>query len=214
MKAALSPILIAGAAGLCLGPTHSTFVQGFAEKTVDQHHARPEEFKQAEAFKLWFDLPSGKSLVHAHEDNSQGQASGGMLTDYNKGLTWRWDFDQRQGVQNCELKKVTYPQETYCFGKANFTDHADSGTIGEHYKIDHYIGHLTDHEKHINEQVDVLVEAGSDAKNVLPIEQESRITAQGEQHEEVHAYQRKSFYDFSTARIPATTFTVPKECPN
>ena len=207
---------------MCLGPTHDTFVQGFRESEVPAHAFQPpQEYRESDNFHVWNDKSQEKSLVYMHEEGSAGHQHsvhiGGALTDYKRGVQWRWDFDPRtKSVYNCALVKLdpSRTQQTYCFGhgQANFTK-TGSGTIGGHFKIDSFSAELSDARRHIREEIDLIVEAGTSGDDVIPVEEEEHYAMEAPGQRYIHGYARKTYFDFSTAAIPARTFEVPKECP-
>jgi hypothetical protein len=195
---------------LCLGPTYSAFVQGFRLANTIEHH-RPEEYNQADVFQIWTDASQEKSLIHLHDDSStHGFAAHGFLSDYKDKVSYRWDFNmQDRKVENCTKSEIKYPQEAYCFRNTTFTQHKDFTKVGEHFDVDGYTGRVQ--HRDVDEFVEILVEGGSDPKNVLPVQEETRVKG-GDRRETISGYSTRTYYDFSTAAIPEDTFRVPLEC--
>jgi hypothetical protein len=184
---------------------HSTFVQGFSEKDVESHW-RPEEYKQGGVFQIWSDAPAGLTLVHMHTDDHDhhGNAAHGRLTDYNKKLTWSWDYEgDHQGdrkIVNCQLAKTDRPFHEYCFGNSMQFNLTSSGTIGESQKIDNYVGFFKDPARKFEEMIGVTMEAG---KTDTPIETENRMRGVDRDGEEIKGYSRETFWcePFETLRV-------------
>jgi hypothetical protein len=200
---------------MCLGPVYSTFVSSYTQTEVPSHGWRPPtEYTQADTFRIWVDDKAGFSKVYVHNNvNGQGHAAHGILTDYNQKKEWKWDYDERTHARsNCVLTIAEYPQEPYCFGTTGGKDvqftFFDSGTIGKDYKIDRYGAQVNDDTRKVRVDLDLVIESGS-AENPYPVEEESHYFAEDRQV----GYQRRTFFDFTDAAIPAATFAIPAECP-
>jgi len=157
------------AADLCLPPVHTTIISSWRDniRVIDPDHRR--EYQEGDNLHLWIDQTQHKSLVHVHNmDPRYGPPANGVLTDYNTGLQWRWDWVNKT-AQNCMLQKFPQPEAPICISQnANQTG---SGTIGEDYHVDFYLMTIHDHVRGVDMDVYTTMQQNSLSK---PVEQFSR----------------------------------------
>lgn len=200
------------ATNLCLPNVHSAFITAFSDRTVDQHHGQPQEYKDAENTRIFVDVNQQKTLQYIHDEDPQARNSPnrGILRDYSQGQQWSWDWDQKDHkVVNCQVQKMPEGKlQPFCIStNATF---GGSGTIGEHSRVDFYNEQVNDRQRGVQATIVTVVESGGTSN---PVQQRSRGVQRDPQRGDVQFYEQYEWFNFTTTALPANTFTVPPECP-